>query len=153
MSRPPPIRAVAVPGPAFRFVVDNLPGTLVQPSSLHGNGLFAARDLAEGEVLGTLDGQVVDWATFADMQRARPFGVAGDELFTEWNALAQDTLLVRPFRTKYGFINHSRTPNTELVRDPLRVVVIRAVSVGGELTLDYRSEPLRPEYLREATYL
>lgn len=148
------LRPVELPGLRLRFVVDNLPATDIAPSPIHGLGLFARRALAAGEVLGVLDGQRVDWASFeAALQRGVWDDPAGADPFVEWNALSTEVLLARPLRTKYGFINHSRAPNAELAHDPLRVVALRAIAAGEELTLDYRREPLRQGYLDKATYL
>lgn len=153
VTAPAVLRAIQLPGSSLRFIVDNLPGTVIQPSRIHGNGLFAARDFATDTVLGTLDGQIVDWASFEAAERGNAYGEHASDLFMEWNALSDDTLLIRPFRTKYGFINHSRTPNIRLVHDPLRVVAVRDTAAGEELTLDYRCEPLRADYLKQASYL
>lgn len=80
---------------------------------------------------------------------------ASSDLFMEWNALSEDTLLVRPFRTKYSFVNHSRTPNVRILHHPLRLVALRDVAEGEEFLLDYHEEPLRRGCLegQGATYL
>lgn len=69
--------------------------------------------------------------------------------------MSEDTLLVRPFRTKYSFVNHSRTPNVRIARHPLRLVALRDIAEGEEFLLDYREEPLCREHLEGhgATYL
>ena len=117
-------------------VIDNLKFSTVAKSPIHGHGLFASAPLSAGTVLGNLDGQVVPW----DLHKKY-------ELTLEWNALDEKTLLVRAYRTKYSFINHCREPNLFLARDPLRVVLQKDTAIGEELTLDYRLEPLPPEYV------
>ena len=87
------------------------------------------------------------------MRAQSPFGAFSPDLFMEWNALDTETLLIRPFRTKYSYINHSRSPNTMLARFPLRLTAIFDIDPGDELTIDYRREPLSDDYLRSATYL
>ncbi len=79
--------------------VDNIPGTAIKSSSLHGYGLFAERVIRKGTVLAILEGQKVDYNFNAGMAR-----------FIEWNAVGDGQILVRPYRTKYSFINHSRGP-------------------------------------------
>ncbi len=153
LTTPSVLHSADIPGSRLRFIVDNMPGCEIRPSKVHGNGLFAVKDFASGAVLGLLDGQMVDWASFNAAEDTQPYGEHGDNLFVEWNALSPEVLLIRPFRTKYSFINHSRNPNVCLLRDPLRVVATRAVAAGEELTLDYRREPLRKEYLEKAEYL
>lgn len=90
-----------------------------------------------------------------------------DPLFLEWNCLGNKNyekdipentlLLVRPLRTKYSFVNHSRTPNCKLIREKnsLKLVTIRNINKGEEFTFDYRTEPLPDIYYEEHgnTYL
>ncbi|MEM3335623.1 MAG: SET domain-containing protein [Thermoplasmata archaeon] len=54
--------------------------------------------------------------------------------------------MVRPLRTKYSFINHSRTPNLEIDFATMEVKALRNIAKGEELTLDYRKECLSQEY-------
>lgn len=126
-------------------VINNIPDTTIAPSGTHGHGLFAARPFADGEVLGALDGQRVPWSTYA-----RREGFSG-----EWNAVSGDILVIRPFRTRYYYINHSRSPNLRVAESPLRVVALRDIPAGEELLLDYRAEPLPAEYMKMhgSTYL
>lgn len=120
----------------LKDVIDNLRLTRIAKSRIHGNGLFASEDVPAKTVLGELDGQVIPWRLHQKYS-----------LTMEWNALDEKTLLVRPYRTKYSYINHSREPNLVLARNPLRVVTLKYILSGEELTLDYRSEPLPPEYI------
>lgn len=63
--------------------------------------------------------------------------------------MSPEWLLVRMFRTKYSFINHSRQPNCRVWMQDGRLVVetLCAIAPGQELTLDYCEEPLPPAYL------
>lgn len=141
-----------------QYVLDNVSFSYIKPSEIHGRGLFASQDLPEGMILGMLDGQVIPWDRYDELRayvkEHEPDPVI-QFLFFEWNCLSETTLLVRPFRTKYSFINHSRTPNLTLVREPLRIVTLRPVKKDEEFLLDYREEPLRREYLEGhgSTYL
>ena len=116
--------------------IDNLAETYISESKTHGNGLFSLNEIAQGFVLGELDGQIVDWDVHQKYN-----------LSFEWNAISENKLLVRPYRTKYSYINHSRTPNLVLEENPLRVVAIRNIAKDEELSLDYRKEPLPAEYI------
>ena len=134
----------------FRNIIDNISFTYIAPSTIHGMGLFARCQIKKGTILGTLDGQVMSWEQYgAIMEDIRQHITKDDvpNLFFEWNAIENETLLVRPFRTKYSFINHSRTPNVILQRFPLRVVALTDINANEELLLDYRMEPLNNEYL------
>ena len=135
------------------LVVDNISAATIQKSHIHGFGLFTNRRIAAGAILCILDGQVVSWSSYNDMRARSPFDAFSPDLFMEWNALDKETLLIRPFRTKYSYINHSRSPNTMLARFPLRLTAILDIDSGDELTIDYRCEPLSDDYLRSATYL
>lgn len=124
-------------------IIDNIAPARILPSPIHGFGLFASEPILAGALLAELDGQLVPWAVYA---AARDMG---SDAFNEWNALSPETLLVRPFRTKYSFINHSRTPNCAVLPGPSgfpRVLALAAIPEGAELVLDYRQEPLPPEY-------
>jgi hypothetical protein len=109
-------------------------GTCVQPSPIHGQGLFAETRVEPGTVLAKLDGQVVS-----------PAEAPGVVLALEWNALSPERLLVRPIRTSYGFINHSRTPNLRI--HDLAVVATSTIAPDSELLLDYLEQPLPADFL------
>lgn len=134
-----------------QHVLDNIAVGVIAPSNIHGFGLFASRDLPVGALLSVLDGQRVPWEIY------RFFHEGSGDAFNEWNALSPVELLVRPFRTKYSFINHSRSPNCKAMAVNGAVVVetLSFIPSGEELTLDYRMEPLPSEYLagHGATYL
>lgn len=127
--------------PNLAQVLDTIPDTCIAPSPIHGYGLFSRCQMPAGRLLAELDGQRVPWSL------QRELG-----LCEEWNALSQDLLLVRPYKTKYGFINHSRTPNARLEPQPsgdrLQLYTSTVIAAGEEITLDYRREPLPEDYLR-----
>lgn len=120
----------------IKDVIDNLAESYISDSLTHGNGLFSLHDIKQGFVLGELDGQIVDWDLHQKYTKAY-----------EWNAIPENKLLVRPYRTKYSYINHSRIPNLCLQANPLRVVALRDIAENEELFLDYRKEPLPVEYI------
>ena len=128
------------PKPDLTRVLDTIQDTRIAPSPIHGYGLFSRCLMPAGRLLAQLDGQRVPWS----LHRAL-------ELCEEWNALSPDWLLVRPYKTKYGFINHSRQPNARLELQPsgdrLKLFTARAIAAGDEITLDYRNEPLPEDYL------
>jgi hypothetical protein len=114
-------------------IVDNLLFSEIRPSTIHGDGLFATNNIIANSILGVLDGQLVPW----DEQFSTAF---------EWNAISESQLLIRPLRTKYSYINHSRSPNLQLEYHPLRVTALKGIKADEELTLDYRKEPLPKTY-------
>ena len=117
-------------------VIDNISHSVILNSPIHGYGLFATSLIDAETVLGYLDGQQIPYTLYLKQNLA-----------FEWNALREDLLLVRPYRTKYSFINHSRHPNLYLSYYPLRLIALRQIEINEELLLNYLSEPLPPHYL------
>ncbi|MDF1622013.1 MAG: SET domain-containing protein [Pseudohongiella nitratireducens] len=129
-------------------VINNIPNTMISKSNVHGYGLFSTTRLIPGVVLTKLDGQKITWEVYE----------SENSLLEEWNALPDGCLLVRPFKTKYFYINHSRTPNLTLILSEnleLSIVVDKDICEGDELFLDYRKESLPKKYIDNhgATYL
>lgn len=116
-------------------LIDNIPHTRVGPSEIHGDGLFAEIAFRRGQLLGTLDGQVVRHADHPDVF---------DE---EWNAISGELLLVRALRTKYRYMNHARSPNCAIDERDMSIRATRDIEAGEEITLDYQARPLPPAYL------
>ncbi len=90
----------------------------VAPSSIHGNGLYAARDIKKGRYIGTYrgpaatrDGTYVLWVDFGDRVEAR----SG--------------------RNKLRYLNHSDTPNAEF--DAFELYALRHIEEDEELTINY----------------
>lgn len=71
-----------------------------------------------------------------------------DYFFIEWTAIKEGVFLVRPLRTKYSFINHSRNPNLEIDFSTMEIRTLREIKTGEELTLDYLKEKLSENYQR-----
>jgi SET domain-containing protein len=131
-----------------KIVIDNIPNTEIKKSTLHGFGLFARKEISAQTTICLLDGQVMDWDQYESNHALlkESAGALNEYFFMEWNALDKNTLLVRAFRTKYSYINHSKTPNVKVFSFPHRIVAIQDISVGEELTINYNDEPLRDAY-------
>jgi hypothetical protein len=134
-----PIDALAVALLGGAPCIETIPGAEVSASAIQGRGLFARRSWSVDEVLGTLDGQVVDVTRYPAVIDA-----------LEWNALTPQLLLVRALRTSYGFMNHSPHPNVTIDEDGRTMRARRAVAPGDELTIDYFAQPVPPAYLASA---
>ncbi len=132
----------------FENIIDNMHPTYIAKSNVHGHGLFASKEIAANECLGELDGQYISWELYNKISSQITDEQLTNTYFMEWNAITKDLLLTRPFRTKYSYINHSRTPNVEILQNPLRIVTIRKINADEELLLDYRKEELNEEYLK-----
>jgi hypothetical protein len=46
----------------------------------------------------------------------------------EWNAISNIKLLIRPFTTKYGFINHSREPNIRINKLEMSIYSLKNIN-------------------------
>lgn len=133
----------------FSKVIDNIKNTIIKKSEVHGYGLFATKLIKEGQVLCILDGQYLNYSfvkkTIKTLEKESS---SKEKLRTlEWNQITNNLLLVRPYATKYRFINHSRIPNVRVLQNPIRVISIKNIYEGEELLLDYREEELGDEYL------
>lgn len=131
------------------YTIDNIRDSIIKHSPIHAHGLFTTQTISRNSILGLLDGQVIDWEHYDKLHFFHLNHLLEEikDVFVEWNAIDEKTLLVRPFRTKYGYINHSRTPNCAIKHNPLRIVAIKEIGINKEITLDYRNEPLRKSYL------
>jgi len=128
-------------------VIDNIKFTHIAESRIDGFGLFADKNLDSGTILCFLDGQVISWDHYDGMAKTINLGKYQDYIFMEWNALDTNTLLVRAFRTKYSYINHSSVPNVEIKYNPIRIETIKQINKNDEIVIDYNKEPLKKEYL------
>ncbi len=91
----------------------------VAESPIHGKGVFASRQINEGEILGLLNtspssrnGSHVLWIT--ENQKVR-------------------------VHCNLRFVNHSESPNA-VYYDTLEVVALRDINKGEEITHDYSGE-------------
>ncbi|WP_148821467.1 SET domain-containing protein-lysine N-methyltransferase [Campylobacter concisus] len=132
-----------------KTVIDNIKFTYIAKSNIHGFGLFSDRILDNGTILCFLDGQVMSWNHYDEIAKSINLGKYQKYIFMEWNALSNDTLLVRAFRTKYSYINHSNIPNVEIKYNPIRIETIKQINKNDEIVIDYNKEPLKKEYLSD----
>lgn len=124
----------------------------IKNSKIHGFGLFASEDINANTTIGILDGQIISNDRYEKLRMSLSYGLGRYRkyFFMEWNALDDELLLARPFRTSYSYINHSTKPNLELIKSEngfnLKVVTLRSISKDEELLLDYRKEHLPRGY-------
>jgi len=138
--------------------INNIRQGYIAPSKIDGFGLFSKVNIDKGDILCIFDGQTMSWGQYHEIQENLISQIKSpyeQYIFMEWNALDEETLLVRPFRTKYSYINHAREPNVAIEQYPLRLIAIENIGKDMEITLDYRKEPLNYEYIKNhgSTYL
>ncbi|MFH0132741.1 SET domain-containing protein [Variovorax sp. VaC1] len=120
-------------------------------SDVHGNGVFAVQDLAEGETLIEYKGEVISWK---EALRRHPHDPAqpnhtfyfhiDDGRVIDGNVKGNDA----------RWINHSCEPNCEADEVDGRVYIkaLRNIAAGEELNYDYGliiDEPYTPKLLSE----
>lgn len=116
-------------------------------SDVHGNGVFAVQDLAEGETLIEYKGEIISWK---EALRRHPHDPAQPN-HTFYFHIDED----RVIDALYGgnasrWINHSCAPNCVADEDGGRIFIKarRAIKAGEELNYNYGlviDEPLTPE--------
>ncbi|MGC4367356.1 SET domain-containing protein [Hydrogenophaga sp. R2] len=118
----------------------------VRRSGVHGRGVYALVDLAEGETLIEYVGEVITWAEALERHPHDP----ADPNHTFYFHIDEE----RVIDAKYGgnsarWINHSCNPNCEAEVEDGRVFIraLRNIPAGEELFYDYGlviDEPLTP---------
>ncbi|MFQ5970078.1 MAG: SET domain-containing protein-lysine N-methyltransferase [Nitrososphaerales archaeon] len=97
----------------------------ILPSPIHGLGLFANRDLQVSQIVLPLHGRVKNMP---------------DELASKWALKLGENLYLDDEQWQIeDFLNHSEVPNCRVDKLILAVVVIKQISYGEELTIDYRA--------------
>jgi len=140
-----------------KITLDNIPLGILKKSLIHGIGLFSIKNICKGERLCILSGQLLTLSQHKEIQRV--YTLNNEQLkayfFMEYNHVSETLVLARPLRTKYSYINHSRSPSLTLDNNDFSIRALRNISINEEFTLDYRKEPLPRAYLlgHGATYL
>ncbi len=94
----------------------NKPVYHVKPSAIHGKGLFAARNIKKGDIIGRIKYQPTD----------------EDGLHVLW---VNENLSVR-VNCDLKYINHNPKPNA-CYYDDLKVVALKSIQKGDEITHNY----------------
>ena len=105
-------------------------------SGVHGKGVFAAQDMAEGESIIEYVGEIIKWT---EAQRRHPHD-AGDPNHTFYFHIDETRVIDALFGGNSSrWINHSCNPNCEADEDGGRVFIkaLRNIEAGEELNYDY----------------
>ena len=105
------------------------PKTVVKESPIHGRGLFAQTEIAQGEVVAVKGGHIINRATLEELQLASAEVQIGDDIF-----ICPTTVEER--EGSMIFSNHSCDPNIGL-RGEITFVAMRDIRAGEELTHDW----------------
>ena len=105
-------------------------------SGVHGNGVFAVADIAEGETLIEYVGEVISWEEAQDRHPHDP----KDPNHTFYFHIDEDHVIDAKFGGNSSrWINHSCDPNCEADEQDGRVFIkaLRNIPAGTELNYDY----------------
>ncbi len=98
----------------------------ISSSKIAGNGLFASRQLPKGEFLFEVTGQVIEHKYEPNFSSTGP----------NWMGFGINKWIKTDENHPWTKLNHSCDPNVGFAGD-FRIVTIRDVQPGEELTIDY----------------
>lgn len=105
-------------------------------SGVHGNGVFAVQDIAEGEVLVEYTGEVIGWEEAQDRHPHDPL----QPNHTFYFHVDEDRVIDAKFGGNSSrWINHSCNPNCYADERDGRIFItaLRNIAAGEELNYDY----------------
>ena len=113
-------------------------------SGVHGKGVFAAQDIAEGETIIEYVGEVIDWQEAQDRHPHDP----SQPNHTFYFQVDDERVIDATHKGNSSrWINHSCAPNCEALivehdggdrrRDKVVIEALRDIAVGEELTYNY----------------
>jgi SET domain-containing protein len=108
----------------------------IRRSGVHGKGVFALQDIAEGEDLIEYVGEVISWA---EAERRHPHDPQNPN-HTFYFHIDEDHVIDGLHGGNASrWINHSCAPNCEADQQGNRVFIraLRAIAAGEELSFDY----------------
>jgi uncharacterized protein len=123
----------------------------VRRSGVHGKGVFALQDIAEGETLIEYVGEVISWEEAQDRHPHDP----NDPNHTFYFHVNEDKVIdALHGGNSSRWINHSCNPNCEADEDNERIFIkaLRNIKAGEELNYDYGliiDEPYTKKLLAE----
>ena len=120
-------------------------------SAVHGNGVFAVHDIAEGETLVEYKGEVISWK---EALRRHPHDPAQPNHTFYFHIDDKHVIDGKIDGNASKWINHSCAPNCEADETDGRVFIkaLRNIAAGEELNYDYGliiDEPYTPALLAE----
>lgn len=105
--------------------------TYLAPSPIHGIGVFAIRDIREGDKLYTDMVPKVFHLSMTEMNRLYP--EIKKYLLERWPLITQGSAFAYPDTRIVAHMNHAKEPNYDAIKDR----TLRAIKKGEEITEDY----------------
>jgi SET domain-containing protein len=108
----------------------------VRRSGVHGKGVFALQDIAEGETIIEYVGEVITWK---EAQRRHPHDPKDPNHTFYFHVDERRVIDAKHGGNSSRWINHSCDPNCEADEDEGRVFIkaLRNIRAGEELNYDY----------------
>ena len=106
--------------------------TKIAPSSIHGVGVFALRDIKKGQILYADILMKLYTLPYQEFHRLIP--EVGDIILERFPQVINGSKFLYPDTRIQAFMNHSGTPNYDAVKD----VALADIEQGEEITEDYR---------------
>jgi len=105
-------------------------------SGVHGKGVFAIQDLAEGEVIIEYVGEIISWP---EALRRHPHDPKDPNHTFYFHIDAKNVIDAKHGGNSSRWINHSCAPNCEADEEGGRVFIkaLRNIKAGEELNYDY----------------
>ena len=107
--------------------------TYLAPSTIHGIGVFALRDIAQGQKL-YVDMIPKIYTLSYSKFKGNIFPWVEKELLKHWPQIINGSHFAYPVTRIQAYINHSDDPNYNAIDD----ILIRDVKEGEEITEDYQ---------------
>nr|WP_068835975.1 SET domain-containing protein-lysine N-methyltransferase [Polaromonas jejuensis] len=128
-AKPDPSAAVQAPGGDSRRIQ-------TRRSGVHGKGVFALQDLAEGETLIEYVGEIINWK---EALRRHPHDPTDPNHTFYFHIDEEHVIDAKHGGNSSRWINHSCKPNCEADEDGGRVFIkaLRNIQAGEELFYDY----------------
>lgn len=114
------------------IVLDEVVKVRVAPSSIHGVGVFAMRDIKRGEKLYTDAVPHAFDVPYKMFKKLRPD--VAETILGRWPQIVNGSHFFWPDTQMAAFLNHSDNPNYDAKNDK----TLKKIRAGEEITEDYR---------------
>jgi hypothetical protein len=129
--------AITMSSDSLQQATDQLPAYRVERSSVHGNGVFARRDIAPGERIVEYGGREISW----DVAQQRAEAQGGPHNHTFFFSLANGNVIDGgDHGNEARFINHSCEPNCEAIEEEdgrIFIYALHEIRQDDELSYSY----------------
>lgn len=116
-------------------VLNSIVRLRLEPSPIHGVGVFAIYDIPKGSKLYATMFPQAFWIPFKDFDKIKP--KIRQLILERWPKVVTEGRFMYPDTLLQGYMNHSDDPNYNNLDD----TAIRDIYAGEEVLADYRNIP------------